>query len=150
MQQASLELLQRNSPTGAAAAASAEQQEARPAAAAPASDLAAGGATVTAPLPQQPATPPGASAGDMFGGMGAYYGLPSGGGGAAAQQTAFANNGPSAFSPILPLHSAGVAAANAFSMQRQPSDAWNVSVAVCAFIGCTSLPACLLMIIHAW
>jgi hypothetical protein len=65
----------------------------------------------------------------MYGSMGGFYNLPSAPGGSsnAVQATAFAtNNGPSAFSPIVPLHSAGIAAGNAFGMQRQPSDAWNV------------------------
>lgn len=49
-----------------------------------------------------------------------------GGGGSGVGISAFSNNGPSAFSPIQPLHSAGIAAATAFGAQRQPSDAWNV------------------------
>ncbi len=52
----------------------------------------------------------------------------SGGSGGGVGISAFSNNGPSAFSPIQPLHSAGIAAATAFGAQRQPSDAWNVRV----------------------
>ncbi len=110
-----------------------------------------GNAGAAAPQPQPPGTP---NAADVFGNIAAFYGLPTsgpagpaaaaaasaapalapaatggfGGGasGAGGGVSAFSNSGPSAFSPIQPLHSAGIAAANAYGMQRQQSDAWNV------------------------
>ncbi|BDA47047.1 probable bZIP transcription factor 11 at N-terminal half [Coccomyxa sp. Obi] len=79
-------------------------------------------ATTTAAAAPAAASAP-AAAGPGIGG--------SGGGGVGI--SAFSNNGPSAFSPIQPLHSAGIAAATAFGAQRQPSDAWNVRY--CPFSG---------------
>ena len=127
MQQANLELLQRGTAAavaGAAGAGGAAQQQLPGAA-------------------QQhgPGTP---TAADIFGNLAAFYGLPTAGGtnamlhggvsiGAAAsapggQLTGLSNSGPSAFSPIQPLHPAPSAAGpGTFGPSRQPSDAWNVS-----------------------
>lgn len=149
LQQANLELLQRGpSPAGAAAAGGVAVAPAPPgaAAAASAAPASSGAAPVTGPLPAQPGTPLHGEAAaaaqppapGVFGGVPSLYNMPGaaesaggGGGGGGAAASAFAVNGPhSAFSPIAPLHPGG-GPGSAFSMQRQPSDAWNVSLLMC-------------------
>lgn len=137
MQQANLDLLQRGS---------------------------VGGSLAAGPAAHAPGTP---TAADIFGNIAAFYGLPSSGaagnpgaaaaavasasapagvpappgpsGGGGGGISAFSNNGPSAFSPIQPLHSAGMSAVNAFGAQRQSSDAWNVRSPSCSRC---AMPSC--------
>lgn len=140
MQQANLELLQRGN---VGAGAPQPQPPGTPNAAdvfgniaafygLPTSGPAAAAAAASAPAASGSAAGNGGGIGGISGNNGGVGGIGGNSGGVGV--SAFSNNGPSAFSPIQPLHSAGIAAANAYSMQRQQSDAWNVSDCVLSII----------------